>query len=29
MIDYHYAPLLKDRDAFAIEFLNDQMWRSV
>lgn len=29
MIDYHYAPLFEDRDAFAIEFPNDLMWRSV
>ncbi len=29
MIDYHYAPLLEGRDALAIEFLNDLMWRSV
>ena len=28
LIDYHYAPLLEGRDALAIEFLNDLMWRS-
>ena len=28
LIDFHYAPLLEGRDALAIEFLNDLMWRS-
>ena len=28
IIDYHFAPLLEGRDCFALEFLNDLMWRS-
>ena len=28
LVDYHYAPLLEGRDCFALEFLNDLMWRS-
>ncbi|MDA1189978.1 MAG: L-rhamnonate dehydratase [Chloroflexi bacterium] len=28
LIDYHFAPLLEGRDALAMEFLNDLMWRT-
>ncbi|MBN18329.1 MAG: hypothetical protein CL758_02445 [Chloroflexi bacterium] len=28
LIDYFYAPLLKHKDVFAIEYLNDLMWRA-
>ena len=28
IVDYHFAPLLDGRDCFALEFLNDLMWRS-
>jgi len=28
IVNYHFAPLLEGRDCFALEFLNDLMWRS-
>ena len=28
VVDFHFAPLLEGRDCFALEFLNDLMWRS-
>lgn len=28
LIDYHFGPLLEGRDALAMEFLNDLMWRT-